>query len=227
MGTQEAHRGSALPTLEQVWGPLLSQRELEVGRLVVAGYSTQQIAQTLYISENTVKTHLRNLYRKTKTHSRMELYRKLVERGAALTGERTFAKSLPASFERLFTELAGRRGGGAQTTVVLLQLEFTQQEKPVDPPEDAVTDLLSTSIRQLDHLVKWRNDLYLLVLPGSDRACAHQVAERLIRKLQRWVRLKDMWVNAAVGTASLDEDGGTPEAVVDLAARRLRPLELN
>jgi LuxR family maltose regulon positive regulatory protein len=40
----------------------LSQRELEVLGLLVEGQTYQEIAQALYVSINTVKTHLKNIY---------------------------------------------------------------------------------------------------------------------------------------------------------------------
>mgnify|MGYP001366032484 CR=1 FL=1 len=211
--------------LEKIWGSHLSQRELEVGRLVVAGYSTQKIAETLFISENTVKTHLRNLFRKTKTRSRIELYRKLVESGVATTTLHTFGESLPDRFEPLFAELTLGRSGAGHITAVLLQLQFHEGDRAVDPPE-GVSDLLATSIRQQDHLFPWRKDLFLLVLPGSDRTSSLDVADRLLRKLRRWAQLKGLTLQAAVGTAALDEGAGTAESVVELAARRLQGIHL-
>lgn len=51
----------------------LSERESEILSLFVHGRSSQAIAQTLFISNNTVKTHLRNIYTKTGVHSRQEI----------------------------------------------------------------------------------------------------------------------------------------------------------
>ena len=42
----------------------LSEREFEVLRLIAAGRSNIEIAETLVISENTVKTHISNLLKK-------------------------------------------------------------------------------------------------------------------------------------------------------------------
>jgi two-component system NarL family response regulator len=52
--------------------PRLTERELEVLRLVAQGLSNREIAGELYISENTVKNHVRNILEKLHLHSRME-----------------------------------------------------------------------------------------------------------------------------------------------------------
>lgn len=51
----------------------LSKRELEITRFLAAGRSKQYIAETLYLSENTVKTYTRRIYAKLGVHSRGEL----------------------------------------------------------------------------------------------------------------------------------------------------------
>jgi ATP/maltotriose-dependent transcriptional regulator MalT len=48
----------------------LTGREAEVLRLLTAGLSNQQIAERLYLSEGTVKTHTHNLYGKLGVQSR-------------------------------------------------------------------------------------------------------------------------------------------------------------
>lgn len=50
----------------------LTQRELEVLRLVALGKSNRDIASELFISENTVKNHIRNILEKLQMKSRME-----------------------------------------------------------------------------------------------------------------------------------------------------------
>jgi DNA-binding CsgD family transcriptional regulator len=50
----------------------LSQREVEVLRLLAAGRSNRDIAEALYISLNTVATHVRNILTKTGTTNRTE-----------------------------------------------------------------------------------------------------------------------------------------------------------
>ncbi|MEO1014851.1 MAG: response regulator transcription factor [Pseudomonadota bacterium] len=50
----------------------LSPRELEVLELLAAGRANKEIARTLDVSPNTVKTHLSNLYRKLEAGRRTE-----------------------------------------------------------------------------------------------------------------------------------------------------------
>ena len=49
----------------------LTDREIDVLRLVATGLSNKQIAGQLFISEETVKVHIRNLLRKLNVHSRV------------------------------------------------------------------------------------------------------------------------------------------------------------
>ena len=50
----------------------LTEREMEVLKLVAQGLNNRDIAKKLYISENTVKNHIRNILEKLHLHSRME-----------------------------------------------------------------------------------------------------------------------------------------------------------
>src|SRR5262249_18253581 len=51
---------------------LLSAQERRVLRLIAAGHSTADIATTLVVSVNTVKAHVKNIYRKLKVSNRLE-----------------------------------------------------------------------------------------------------------------------------------------------------------
>jgi len=50
----------------------LTPREKEVLRLLVAGKSNERIARELYISQNTVRTHIQNILSKLSVHSKLE-----------------------------------------------------------------------------------------------------------------------------------------------------------
>lgn len=52
----------------------VSERELDVVKLLLQGQSKQKIAKTLFIAENTVKTHITKIYRKLEISSRFELF---------------------------------------------------------------------------------------------------------------------------------------------------------
>lgn len=47
----------------------LTGREVEIIRLIEKEYNNKQIAETLFISERTVETHRKNIFRKTNTNS--------------------------------------------------------------------------------------------------------------------------------------------------------------
>jgi two-component system, NarL family, nitrate/nitrite response regulator NarL len=63
---------------------LLTERELEILRLIAKEYSNKQMAEKLFISERTVETHRKNIFRKTNTNTLVGLIKfafehKLVE----------------------------------------------------------------------------------------------------------------------------------------------------
>jgi DNA-binding NarL/FixJ family response regulator len=57
---------------QQLPPPRLTEREMEVLRLVAKGLNNRDIGQQLFISENTVKNHIRNILEKLHLRSRME-----------------------------------------------------------------------------------------------------------------------------------------------------------
>ncbi len=61
--------------------PLLSDRELEVLGCMVDGLTTQQMAGRLFISENTVKTHVRHIFEKLEVSNRAEAVGKAMQMG--------------------------------------------------------------------------------------------------------------------------------------------------
>jgi LuxR family maltose regulon positive regulatory protein len=69
------------PAIPQPLIEPLSERELEVLRRVVAGYSNQEIAQDLVVAVSTVKRHISNIYGKLEVGSRTQAIAKARELG--------------------------------------------------------------------------------------------------------------------------------------------------
>lgn len=67
--------------LPQVNIPKFSKREMEIVSLVAKGNSSPQIAEKLFISPDTVRTHRKNLLRKTETKNVGEFICKCIEWG--------------------------------------------------------------------------------------------------------------------------------------------------
>ena len=70
--TEFAAMSKATEEKPQMPAPRLTDREMEVLRLVAQGLNNRDIAAKLFISENTVKNHIRNILEKLHLHSRME-----------------------------------------------------------------------------------------------------------------------------------------------------------
>ena len=51
----------------------LSEREIQIIKLIIDGKANGEIAQTIFVSEDTVKTHRKNIFKKLKVHNASEL----------------------------------------------------------------------------------------------------------------------------------------------------------
>ena len=57
----------------------LTPRETQVAILICRGFSNDEIAEALKISQSTVKTHLKNLFRRVRVNSRILLLLRFIE----------------------------------------------------------------------------------------------------------------------------------------------------
>src|SRR5579864_4174056 len=65
----------------------LSQREREIVQLVAQGYKNKEMAEKMFISEQTVKNHLHNIFDKLGVSDRLELALYAIHKGLHLVGE--------------------------------------------------------------------------------------------------------------------------------------------
>jgi DNA-binding NarL/FixJ family response regulator len=62
-------------------GDTLSEREVEVLRLMARGAANKEIAAELVISESTVKSHIANIFQKLDVNDRTEAVTKALQKG--------------------------------------------------------------------------------------------------------------------------------------------------
>jgi len=74
----------------------LSQREMDVIKLMTRGYNNRQIAEILFISEHTVKVHIRNIFRKIGVVDRTNAVLWALERGLVLKDKDSIKPDKPA-----------------------------------------------------------------------------------------------------------------------------------
>ncbi|MBK8065665.1 MAG: response regulator transcription factor [Betaproteobacteria bacterium] len=71
----------ANPEPHPAYAGLLSPREVEILESIARGESLAEIGRALYISPHTVKTHVKNIYRKLEAHSRPQAVQLAKQRG--------------------------------------------------------------------------------------------------------------------------------------------------
>ena len=75
-----AFKAAAPPKMDELMDPI-SDRELEVLHLIAAGLSNREIAEKLFISLNTVKTHTKNINSKLDVNNRTRAVARAKELG--------------------------------------------------------------------------------------------------------------------------------------------------
>lgn len=73
-GTSDGVAVQVRDALSQFGAGVLSERELEIARLILRGYSSKAMAERLAISPETIKVHRRHLYNKLDISSQPELF---------------------------------------------------------------------------------------------------------------------------------------------------------
>ncbi|ALS23323.1 MULTISPECIES: response regulator [Paenibacillus] len=83
---------SADANVSDVQPGVLSQRECEILSCVASGQSNRQIAETLVITENTVKNHIKNILAKLSLDNRVQLTAYAVRHGLTQIGQKNGRK---------------------------------------------------------------------------------------------------------------------------------------
>jgi DNA-binding NarL/FixJ family response regulator len=74
----------------------MSLRELQVAKLVCQGFNNGEIATSLKITQGTIKTHMRNIYRRIRVKNKIEMLLTFVN-SAAKTSTKIKIDSIPPS----------------------------------------------------------------------------------------------------------------------------------
>lgn len=94
-GSLAADHPAAVPAETQALVQILSRRELEVLGCLAEGWTNQQIADALYISEKTVKNHVSNLLKKLGLEDRTQAALLAARRGISHSSLHKGGSSLP------------------------------------------------------------------------------------------------------------------------------------
>lgn len=72
--TQSNWKDGVEKAINKIKGPKLTTREVEIGQLMMSGYSSKNIASKLSISIETVRAHKKHIYTKLEINSQSELF---------------------------------------------------------------------------------------------------------------------------------------------------------
>jgi DNA-binding NarL/FixJ family response regulator len=65
----------------------MSPREVQVAELVCRGFNNEEIAKVLRIKQGTVKTHLRNIYRRVRVKNKIAMLLKVVDQATKFSAK--------------------------------------------------------------------------------------------------------------------------------------------
>lgn len=210
----------------------LSERELDILRLVATGASNKEIAQTLYISSNTVKVHLRNIFNKIGVSSRTEAAMYAVRIGLVQTSTLKVAnEDEPRALEReaalpsasnqpipIITSWLQQWGivltlvmvlAALGIGIVIAQLPILKGD-PTESPSIAIQPSPTAIQRWQEHpaLPTARSGLALAAFENHIYAIGGETAQGVTGAVQRYDPLTEQWATL----------GNKPLAVAEISA---------
>ena len=73
----------------------LTDRELQVAKLVCRGFNNEDVAAKLMIKHGTVKTHIRNIYRRVRIKNKIQMVLKFMDTAAKFAAKAGAASAIP------------------------------------------------------------------------------------------------------------------------------------
>ena len=189
----------------------LTEREQEILRLVATGVSNKEIAKELYISTNTVKVHMRNIFTKIGVNSRTEAAMYAVNTGIVpsaqpLKGERGSISDIEPSSEEgtkrsnialiLFLILAG---------LALVLVFLWRSTQPAS--EGAYVDVPTSQWETLASMPTARSGLAVAVYENKIYAIAGDTGGVVTNVVERYDPEMDEWTSLASKPTAVSDVG--------------------
>jgi DNA-binding CsgD family transcriptional regulator len=188
----------------------LTERELEVLQLVATGASNRQIARELFISVNTVKVHLRNIFTKLEVQSRTEATLYAIKEGwiegVELPEEVEAQRPRPRFTWQLWIAMVVML-----LVIALISLAIIRSSRSPAPTPETVAPTVSISVQRWKArapLPTPRSGLATIAYEGHVYAIGGESADGVTGAAERYDPEADGWTSLA----------DKPTVVADIAA---------
>ena len=197
----------------QVTNKQLSEREQEILRLVATGASNKEIAKELYISTNTVKVHLRNIFAKIGVNSRTEAAMYAVNSGIVPSVQPSGGE------EESVSEIKPSSEGGSSRSYTALILflviaglalvTFFLWRSTQSTSEVAEVDVPTSQWETLESMPTARSGLAVAVYENHIYAIAGNTGGGITNVVERYDPETDEWTSLASKPTAVKDVGAT------------------